>query len=564
MEKSNLGKTNEIKNDRSAWLLSGLFGVLSALFIVWGYQLEKSDSINLSDQNSLFVLLLMIIVFTVDTKHIWDNYTQSFHGRKFMGVFKLREIFGKEKAQAGKSTFLIDWAILVALNIPVFLGVFPGFFVYDAQDELMEVITRSFSTHHPLLHVLALGGTIALVHKLTGSWNAGIATYVFLQMLVITAVFAYVISFMKKKGLGNKGKIAWIFYYGVFPTIVMFTLCSCKDGLFSAFLVLLTVLLIELTDDTEAFLASKWKKVFFVLVATLVPCFRHNGFYAYLVFIPFAVIYFRKYLKSALIPMLVIPVALYLVISAVLSAALGCEGTHHQEKLTVPIMQMTRVYTYDRDSMSQEEIDTLKEYIPETNLDLYSPRVADLVKVAFNNDKYEQDKGSFWKLWFSLFKKHPMTYLNGWMLTSYGYWYPAANINVYKGTTVFTFTYEDSSYFGYEVEQPGERASLIPTIDELYRYISIGSFHDDNLVLSLFFAPGLFILIYLFTLLYRVSQKNYKRVIPFMPIMLTWLTVLLGPTYLPRYVLYLWTGLPLLVITGSVTDLIKNNRYDNI
>ena len=108
MEKSNLGKTNEIKNDRSAWLLSGLCGVLSALFIVWGYQLEKSDSINLSDQNSLFVLLLMIIVFTVDTKHIWDNYTQSFHGRKFMGVFKLREIFGKEKAQAGKSTFLID------------------------------------------------------------------------------------------------------------------------------------------------------------------------------------------------------------------------------------------------------------------------------------------------------------------------------------------------------------------------------------------------------------------------------------------------------------------------
>ncbi len=564
MEKSNLGKTSEIKNDRSAWLLSGLFGVLSAVFIVFGYQLEKSDSINLSDQNSLLVLALMIAVFAIDTKHIWDNYTQSFHGRKFMGTFRLEKIFGKVTEPVKKNDFFINWILLIALNMPVFLGVFPGFFVYDAQDELMEVITRSFSTHHPLLHVLFLGGTIALVHKLTGSWNAGIATYVFIQMLVITAVFAYVITFMRKKGLSQKGKLLWILYYGVFPTIVMFTLCSCKDGLFSALLVLLTVLLIELTEDSEAFLSNKWKIATFICVATLMPCFRHNGFYAYLVFIPFALIYFRKQLKSFLIPMFVIPVALYLIISSVLAAALGCQGTHHQEKLTVPIMQMARVYTYDRDSMTQEEKDTLKEYIPEENLNLYTARVSDLVKVSFNNDKYEQDSSSFWKLWFSLLKKHPMTYMNAWMLTSYGYWYPAANINVYKGTTVFTFTYDESSYFGYEVEQPGERTSFIPAIDELYRYISIGSFHDDNLVLSLLFAPGLMIIIFMFTLLYRISQKNYKRVLPFVPVMLTWLTVLLGPTYLPRYVLYLWTVLPLLMITGSITDLIKDNRYDNI
>ena len=32
---------------------------------------------------------------------------------------------------------------------------------------------------------------------------------------------------------------------------------------------------------------------------------------------------------------------------------------------------------------------------------------------------------------------------------------------------------------------------------------------------------------------------------PFLPVFLLWLTVLLGPTYLPRYVLFLWYGLPL-------------------
>ena len=32
-----------------------------------------------------------------------------------------------------------------------------------------------------------------------------------------------------------------------------------------------------------------------------------------------------------------------------------------------------------------------------------------------------------------------------------------------------------------------------------------------------------------------------------MPVMLCWLTVLLGPTYLTRYVVYLWAVLPVIL-----------------
>ena len=124
-------------------------------------------------------------------------------------------------------------------------------------------------------------------------------------------------------------------------------------------------------------------------------------------------------------------------------------------------------------------------------------------------------------------------------------------INVYKGNSVYTFTYEDSSYFGYEVEPPGERKSFIPAIDRLYRYLSIGSFATDAPVLYLFFAPGTCLLIYLFVLAYRLSKKNIEGVLPFLPMILTFCTVLLGPTYLVRYVLYLWTTLPLLMVTRS-------------
>ena len=544
------------KDAKRAWLMSGLFGVLASVFLVFGYQLESGDAINLSDKNALSVLVMFILIFTIDTRYVWRNYDSALNGGKLFGLIRLPK--GRETAEVPAKDFLVNYLSMIVLSIPVLMAEYPGFFVYDAQDELNEVLTRSFTTHHPLLHVLLLGGIIALFHKISGSWNVGIFAYIFLQMLVITAIFAYVVTYLQKRGIGRESRVLWIIYYGAFPTIVMYTLCSCKDGLFSSLLLLLTVFLIQLVSEPEAFLSDRKKMAAFVLTAVLMPMFRHNGFYAYLVFVPFAIVYFRKRLKSVLTGMLIAPVVIYLLLSTVLSAALSSEGTHHQEMLTVPIMQLARVYAYDGDSLSAQEKELIEAYIPKENLNKYTPRVADLVKVDFNNRLYEENSSDFWKIWKEQLIKHPLAYVNAWLLTSYGYWYPPAIINVYKGNTVYSFTYEDSSYFGYEVEPPGERHSLIPAIDNLYRYLSIGTFQQDAPVLHLFFGPGLYVFIYMFVFAYRLYKKRFIGILPFMPMILTLCTVLLGPTYLIRYVLYLWLCIPLLLVTGKSTH--EENR----
>ena len=537
------------KDAAMAWLMSGLFGVLASVFLIFGYQLESADAINLSDKNALSILLMFIMIFTIDTRYVWRNYDSALGGGKLFGFITLPG--GTGDATVTRRDFLFNYLSMIALSIPVMLAEYPGFFVYDAQDELNEVLTRSFTTHHPLLHVLLLGGVIALFHKISGSWNVGIFAYIFLQMLVITAIFAYLVTYLQRRGIGKRSRILWVLYYGLFPTIVMYTLCSCKDGLFSALLLLLTVFLVHLVSNPEAFISDKKKVAAFVLTAVLMPMFRHNGFYAYLVFIPFALIYFRKSLKPMLIGMLVAPVVLYLALSGLLSAACHTKGTHHQEMLTVPIMQLARVYAYENDTLSAQEKELIESYIPKSNLDKYTPRVSDLVKVDFNNELYEQNSADFWRVWKAQLVKHPVAYINAWLLTSYGYWYPPAIINVYKGNTVYSFTYEDSSYFGYEVEPPGERKSLIPALDKLYRYLSIGSFQQDAPVLHLFFGPGLYVFIYMFVFAYRLYKKRFGNILPFMPMLLTFCTVLLGPTYLIRYVLYLWLCLPLLLVTAK-------------
>ena len=182
------------------------------------------------------------------------------------------------------------------------------------------------------------------------------------------------------------------------------------------------------------------------------------------------------------------------------------------------------------------------------------------MKIDFNNAAYRSEPSRYWKLWWSVGKKAPAVYLNAWLLTSYGFWYPDAVIDVYRGNTVFTYTYEDSSYFGFETELPGTRDSKIPLLNEWFRRLSLELFQQKVPVVSMLFSPGFLFLVYLSGLLFLMRRKQYKTVLAFLPAILNWLTVILGPTYLVRYVLIFWLALPVLAYVVSTGKLCYTNR----
>lgn len=68
---------------------------------------------------------------------------------------------GQQLQRGWKKLFqspILRYAIILFLCwLPVFLAVYPGFFAYDATEELQEVLTGQYVTRHPLLHVLMLG-----------------------------------------------------------------------------------------------------------------------------------------------------------------------------------------------------------------------------------------------------------------------------------------------------------------------------------------------------------------------------------------------------------------------
>jgi hypothetical protein len=177
------------------------------------------------------------------------------------------------------------------------------------------------------------------------------------------------------------------------------------------------------------------------------------------------------------------------------------------------------------------------------------------VKASFNNEAFEKNPGKYLKLWLEIGIKHPFAYLNAWFMTSYGFWYPDTVIDVYRGNTVFTFTYGDSSYFGYEVEEPGERHSYLPILDSFYRWLSLEPDIQQIPVVSLLFSPGFLFWAALLLLGYFFYEKQYGKLLPYVLPMLVWLTVTLGPTYLVRYVVFLWVLFPVLL-----WDLFDNYR----
>ena len=534
------------RGKKRRWILPGLFGTAFSFCMITGVQLDTRGSVPFSDPSLWLAILAGAVVMTLSVRYFWDLIDGKQRERAVSRQKEGEATDQGEKRWNKFSGWLLPSALIFVMYLPVFLAVYPGFFVYDAQDELMQVVTRSFSTHHPLVHVLMLGGIIQLVHKLTGSYNAGIACYTVFQMLVMAGIFGWCIRKLEKWGVGKGYRILTTLYFGLCPVLVMFSLCSAKDGLFAGMLLIMTILLTELFKAPEEFWKRRGKLLLLLAASLGMMLLRHNGFYAFAVFSVLTVIYLKKDRKKAALYFGGI-LATYLVVSAGLTGILRADASENQEMLTVPISQMARVYQNRKEELPPEEKELLYQYLPQEALEHYTPKVSDGVKVHFNNQAYEADRGSFLKLWLKWGTENPFTYLNAWFMTSYGFWYPDTVIDVYRGNTVFTYTYEDSSYFGYEVEQPGTRQSKLPWLSEIYRRMSLEIFQQRIPVVSMLFSPGFLFWMSAFILCFWGYHGRWKKVMALMPVMLCWLTVLLGPTYLTRYVVYLWAVLPVIL-----------------
>lgn len=545
--------------DRRGWRIAGILSFLFTTAMLFGVRLDAVGNVDFKDWRLWVSLPVLACLFTILVRKFW-NFLGGIEERKHRLAEHIR--LPVTPAKAVKYVDVLTFGFMLLCWLPVLLAVYPGFFVYDAQEEWLQVASRNFTTHHPLVHVLLLGGIVCAVHKVTDSYNLGIACYMTVQMLIVSGCFTYLLVFMRRRKVAKGVRIASLVYFAFFPVIVMFTLCSAKDTIFTAALLMLLLALIDLGSDSGRFFASRNQMALFVLSALAMMLFRKNGVYAFAVMALILLLYVNKkfysgktirdshekaqrpYLRKMAL-LLAIIFASYFMINSVLILALHAKNEENQEILTVPIQQLARTYKFNPEAFDPEDVAALHAVLPEEALVLYNPKLSDPVKVHFRNNVYAANKTRYAKLWLKIGLRKPLSYINAWLMNSYGFWYPDTVIDVYSGNTVFTFTYDESSYFGYEVEEPGYRDSKIPWLDKAYRKLSLEISQEKVPIYSMLYSPGGIFWGIAFVFAYMLYRKKYHIVVPYLMVLIVWLTVILGPIYLPRYVLIFWFGIPL-------------------
>ncbi|MCR4788104.1 MAG: DUF6020 family protein [Lachnospiraceae bacterium] len=540
-----------------------IFGILFSLSIVLGFQCEFYGELLPSEPKVYVFIVILFVVATAFSKLFWDMIKDRGCRENIESETEDPKIAVKETVTEGpdmvvneipprKRIGLYSAITVWILHFIVFLGVYPGFFVYDAFEELTETITRSFTDQHPIFHVLSMGAVIQGMHKVTGDYNISIAVFILFQMSINAVILGLVVRELYEEGLGRIGAIVFSIYFGSFPVLLMCDLCSAKDCLFTGALVLFTVYLRRLFKDPEMSSVKGFVKT--GLCALFVMLLRSNGIYAIAVFLICIVIFFivkagtaddkaKRAGKRFLLTM-VVSIVIYFAANTAMLYLTHAERVGHREILTVPIMQLSRVYAYDNESMSGADKGKLESYIPKENLLAYTPKCSDLVKIGFDEQAFAADKSGFLRLWARTGISHPIAYLNAFLMTGYGMWYPNATIDGYEGRQVFTFTYGKSSYFGYETEPPGCRDSKIPVIDRFFRFLSIEGGTRAVPVLHLLFSPGFMLWVYLFVLGYFIYAKEWGRFFSYLTALIVIATCFIGPMSLVRYAFNLWILVP--------------------
>lgn len=517
-------------------LLSLLVGVIFAFSFEIGYRIENIGYLDFSDATLFINLMWKTLLFSIIIFFLWQ----------FGGSFatRIKEKSGTTKAGAffikHKDFSLPFWGrvlLLLLLWLPVFLSIFPGAFAYDAHNEWMQVKEGIITSHHPVLHVLLVGYCLEFAYAAFGSYNVGIAIYTIIQMVLLATIFSYTLSFLKRYGIPSYARALMLLYFGCSPVVQLFAVSVTKDTLFAGAFLLFLLCLIDMRCETAEFFQRKSRQFLFVLSALGTMILRNNGLYVVIIMLFLICILYRAWWKR-LLPAILSIAAIYCIYIGPVYGLLNVEAGGMQEMFSVPLQQMARTYNYDYDGLAPGEREKLEALIPKEDLEAYRPKVADFVKTNFKSDVFEADKAGYMKLWAKWGLEHPLTYINSFLINTVDFWYPKAIVDGYE------YGGGETDYFDYSVNEPGTRIAMLPNVHAFYEKLSTDRATAQNPIVQLLMNPGVYLLLFVYIGGYFWFKKRKVFFLPWLAVMLSWLTVLLGPIALIRYVLIFYFALP--------------------
>ena len=466
--------------------------------------------------------------------------------------------FGGNEGLKPGGKLIFDWIIIMIGWFPVLLAYYPGIFAYDASDQVMQVMSGSYSTHHPLLHTLLLGYFFKWGNNF-GSNNAGIFLYSIVQMAILAWVMAWAVDYMKKRGMNRGTYIILMAFYIFFPVNSMLAISTTKDILFSAFCLIVMIFLMKVTDTPEL-----WKQKGLVLAGSAalagMMLFRNNALYACILFCPLFFFLAKRFWKNYL-GWIGISLVLTAVISLSMGAILRPEKGSIVVMLNVPLQQMARVGYYHADELDSDIKEELYHFVPENAVKQYGPNISDGVNKYIDDTFIKEEPFRFFRIYIKLGLNWPREYLDAFACLTQGFWYIDDTSHAYiygvgmESRLGYMLTNYKSMPEGYEVTH----MSYFPQLEYLLEKLFSDNKYLKVPILSVLFAPAFWewmLVGYAVIVLYK---RRYDMLIPVLFLIGYQLTLLLGPVCIIRYVYPVVICVPILLI--KVWQLLKSDKH---
>ena len=567
----------KMKKNKRLLIYSCVWGIPVAASFVMGLRLAMQRMVFEGDGTlafhvkNLLLLLVQILCFSVPAVGC-AGYVLSRGADSPKEQEKLAEgKEGQEEAQAEwkarplRQMWLFYLVFLFVCWLPVFLAYYPSVFAYDAEGQLYQVIAGDYSTHHPLLHTLFLGAFFRLGGRM-GSYSAGMAVHSVVQMLLMAGAFAGALTFLYNKQTARWTRILLLLFYGLFPTNSVLAISTTKDVLFSALVLLYTVCFYHLTCDRN--MQVTWKEwAVCILLGVLMLLFRNNAVYAFVVSVPILFWGMRRmkndqcgqkgggmweeraagneYLRLSL------GILVLFAVSAVsLKTLTHAQSGSPREMLSVPLQQMARVWVHEEngDLMEDQSLrQEMEKYMPsEWGFSVYNPHLADRVKnIAIIHD----DPKGLVKTWIRLGMEYPGVYIDAFLDNSVGLWFllDDTHARVYGIGTESGFGYLSTDNRTMPAGCEIVEHSYLPGLRALMEKIVSDNEYENWPVVKFVFAPALYwwlLYLYVVVVLYR---RRYREVLPVVFLVVYYLTLLLSPTVLIRYMYPLVVTVPVIL-----------------
>jgi len=323
-----------------------------------------------------------------------------------------------------KHTGLCAFLLCMLCWFPYFLYQYPGVMTPDSLNQFEQVLgVIPYSNHHPWVHTLLIKLIYTVGFKLTGSMLIALSFYTFFQMCILAGSVCYFINTLRLFRVRPWVCLFVTLFYALIPYHAVYSVTIWKDIPFAAALLCFNCTLLRFLKPALSSIANY---LIFILTGLMLCLFRSNGWYAFLLCLPFLFLFFRKRARN-LYPALVVIFLGAAAIKYPVMNAFHVTQPDLVESLSIPIQQVTAVICNDR-ALTEEELALIEKVVDLTYIkELYDPYFADNIKelVRAGNQEYLADhKGDFLKLWAKLGLCYPGDYLTAYIRQTYGYWYP--------------------------------------------------------------------------------------------------------------------------------------------